>query len=245
MARAQRLFQGLQARERMRSFGGSPAAGEPYGYGGATAQGAVYVAVNPGQAVATLVLPRLAPQQAGWGAGRVLFRDAGFDAQVKGNKLTLGPGQMAAAGYGAYAARSYDLGVQQDVAIPTYIEPVPADFYEVEPGMIAARINPPIHGILRVMVRWHGPAEGSVPAPADKASAKQPAESEFTINALQSGRTIPIRADERALAWKGISWAVGEMDVNDLTPGLPVTVYFHCNEKDAGKLEGSAYRVEY
>ncbi len=250
MARAQGPFLGLQARglqtrEWMRSFGGSPGGGEPYGYAGATAQGAVYVAVNPRQAVATLTLPGLAPQRAAWSAGRVQFRDAGFQAQLNGDRLTLGPGQMAVVGYGAYARPFYNLGVQQDVAIPSHIEPVPVRFYEVEPGMIAAGIDPPIHGVLRVVVRRLGPEDGSGAAPADAASAGQQAGPEFTINATQSGRSIPIRVDEKALAWSGISWAMGEMDVNDLTPGLPVRVYFHCNQRGASKLEGSAYRVEY
>ncbi len=245
MARAQRLFRSLGAREGMFSFGGDPSTGKPYGYAGATARGSVAVAVNPSQTVATLALPLRACQRAAWGAGRVQFLDAGFQVRVMGNKLTLGPGQMAVVGYGAFSGRSYNLGVQQDVTIPTYIAPVPADFYEVEPGMIAVRLDPPIHGVLRVVVRRSGPEGNSGPAPAEEASTRQTAGPQFTIDAMQSGRPIPIRVDEDALAWKGVSWAVGEMDVNDLTPGLPLNVYIHCSLRDAGKLVGRAYRVEY
>jgi hypothetical protein len=38
------------------------------------------------------------------GLGRIQFRDAGFVPQLKGDQITLGPGQMAMVGYGGYAA---------------------------------------------------------------------------------------------------------------------------------------------
>jgi hypothetical protein len=43
----------------------------------------------------------------------------------------------------------------------------------------------------------------------------------------------------------GLSWAVAEIDVNDLTPGIPLCVLFRSDEKRAMNLEGSAYQVIY
>ena len=54
-------------------------------------------------------------------AGRVQFRDAGFDSKLSGEELMLGPEQMAVVGYGEYAQAKYDLGTQEDVAIPRAI----------------------------------------------------------------------------------------------------------------------------
>ncbi len=129
MARAQALFFELQGLGRIHTFGGIPGDIEPYGFGGVTTRGAVYVVMNPAQTVATITLPRLAPDQPPLGVGRVQFRDAGFTPKLSGNKITLGPGQMAMVGYGAYAAPAYDFGVQDDVVIPSTIDPLHAEFH--------------------------------------------------------------------------------------------------------------------
>ena len=90
MARAQTLFFELQGLGRIHTFGGIPGDIEPYGFGGVTTRGAVYVAVNPGQNVATITLPQLAPNQAALGAGKVQFRDAGFVPDLNGNQISAG-----------------------------------------------------------------------------------------------------------------------------------------------------------
>lgn len=245
MARAQKLFFELKALGRTHTFGGIPGDTQPYGFGGVTTRGAVYVAVNPAQTVATITLPRLAFNQPPMGVGRVQFRDAGFVPRLAGNKITLGPGQMAMVGYGAYAAPAYDFGVQTDVVIPRLIEPVQADFKTVAPATIEAKIHPPIRGVLRVIMRQLTP-DGQI----RRTWAGGPPDGEnmgkvFTIEATQHGRPIPVRIDYDKVIWSGLSWAVGEIDVFDLTPGIPVVVRFHSSEKAPVKLEGSAYQVVY
>jgi hypothetical protein len=229
----------------MHTFGGIPGNAEPYGFAGITTRGAVYVAVNPAQTVATVTLPLLVPDQPALGVGRVQFRDAGFVPVLSGDRLTLGPGQMAVVGYGAYAAKTYDLGVQQDVVIPRSIEPVAAEFHATAPSTIEASIQPPASGALRVIMRQRTP-EGAVFRTHGGAPPNgQSMDKIFTIEATQAGRAIPVAIDYDKVIWSGLSWALGEIKASDLAPGQPVVVRFHSAEKQPVKLEGTVYRVVY
>jgi len=96
-AKVQKIFAPLQAAGRTKTFGGIPGEIQPYGFGSLDSDGAVYTVVNPAQAVNEIELPLLSRVQAPLAAGRVIFRDAGFQPVLSGNKITLGPGQLAAA----------------------------------------------------------------------------------------------------------------------------------------------------
>jgi hypothetical protein len=245
MARAQALFFELQGLGRIHTFGGIPGDIVPYGFGGITTRGAVYVVMNPTQTVATVALPRLAPNQPALGVGKVQFRDAGFTPKLGGNKITLGPGQMAMVGFSAYAAPAYDFGIQEDVVIPRAIDPLTAEFHATSPGSIEASIQPPNKGVLRVIMRQRTP-DGYI----RRTWAGGPPNGEnmgkvFTIEATQERRSIPVKFDYDKIIWSGLSWAVGEIKSADLTPGKPVLVRFHSAEKDSGQLDGAAYQVVY
>jgi len=245
MARAQALFFELQSLGRVHSFGGIPGDIEPYGFAGVTTRGAVYVAVNPAQRVACITLPQLALNQVPLGPGRVQFRDAGFVPALAGNRLTLGPGQMALVGYGAYTSPNYDFGVQQDVVIPASIEPFPAEFHSAGKGSIETTIAPPAHGVLRVIVRQKSP-DGTV----RRTWAGGPPSGEnmgkvFAFAASQGDREVPVRIDYNKIIWSGLSWAVGEIEVESLAPGKALTIRFHSAEKDPIELDATTYLVKY
>jgi hypothetical protein len=245
MARAQSLFFELQGLGRIHAFGGIPGDIEPYGFAGTTTRGAVYVVMNPGQTIATLALPKLLPDQVALGAGRLQFRDAGFVPRLNGNQITLGPGQMAMVGYGAYAAPAYDFGIQEDVVIPSSIQPVPAEFRTTAPGTVEASIQPPAKGMLRVIMRQRTPDGNIYRTHAGAPPSGENMAKVFAIEATQEGRTVPVHVDYDKIIWSGLSWAVGEIKVADLAPGKPVLVRFHSTEKNAVKLEGMAYQVMY
>jgi len=177
--------------------------------------------------------------------GRIQFRDAGFTPRLGGNKITLGPGQMAMVGYGAYSAPSYDFGIQNDVVIPISIEAVPADFHTTAPSTIEASIHPPPKGVLRVIMRERTPDgyirrtwAGGPPNGTNMAKV-------FTIEVTQEGRAIPVQIDYDKIVWSRLSWAVGEIKISDLAPDKPVLVRFHSAEKDPVKLDGTAFQVVY
>jgi hypothetical protein len=236
MGRAQHMFFALQQEGRLHSFGAAAGSGEPYGFAGSTAHGLVYVVVNPGESVAQVALPSLGSAQSNDQGGRVQFEDAGFTPRLNGNIVTLGPGQMAMVGYGAYASSAYRLGVQEDVVIPHSVELVDANFRPTDAGALEASIEPPISGVVRVVVR---------PRAGDAAKESAGADTKLTVEATQSGRPIPVRLDEASKLGSGQGWAVGEIDVNDLTPGVPLVVEFHGSQSEMASLEADAYAVEY
>ena len=245
MAHAQALFLELQGIGRIRTFGGIPGDIEAYGFGGVTSRGAVYVAVNPCQSVITLTLPVLVAGQSSLSVGRIQFRDAGFTPYLVGNQLTVGPGQMVMVGFGDYASNQYDFGVQDDVVIPKSIAPFPVSFHSTGKGLIEASVVPPVHGVLRIVVRQRTP-EGTIrrtwagAPPYGENMAKV-----FALSAMQDERPVPVRLDYNKIVWSGMSWAVGEIDATSLAPGKPLIVRFHSAEKDSVTLEGKAYLVEY
>ena len=245
MARAQSLFFELQGLGRIHTFGGIPGDVEPYGFGGVTTRGAVYVVVNPSQTVASVKLPKLAPDQSPLGPGRVQFRDAGFQPQLNGTQVSLGPGQMAMVGFGAYASPNYDFGIQSDVVIPRSISPFPISFHDTAAGSIEASVVPPAHGVLRLIVQEMTPSGQLRRTWAGGPPSGQNMGKVFTFSASQNGRAIPVRVDYDKVIWSGLSWAVGEIDLNGLTPGVPLSLRFHSAEKDPIRLKGTAYLVEY
>jgi hypothetical protein len=245
MARVQSLFLELQGEGRIHTFGGIPGNIEPYGFAGITTRGAVYVVMNPGQTVATLTLPLLLANQQALENGRVQFRDAGFVPRLRGDLVTLGPGQLAMVGFGDYAAPAYDFGIQEDVIIPRSIEPVAAEFRSTAPGTIEAELQPPADGALRVIMRQRT-ADGKVfrtqgGSPPDGNNMGKV----FSIEVTQAGRTIPVTVNYDKIVWSGLSWAVGEIQSANLEPDKRVIVRFHSAEKAPVKLEGKAYHVVY
>ncbi len=245
MARVQSLYFELQGLGRIRTIGGIPGDVEPYGFGGVTTRGSVYVVVNPAQTVATIKLPKLAPNQPALGPGRIQFRDAGFQPLLNGPQVSLGPGQMAMIGFGAYASPSYDFGIQSDVVIPRSISPFPISFHNAEAGSIEASVVPPSHGMLRVVVQEMTPKGQLRRTWAGGPPSGENMGKVFAFSATQNGRAIPVRIDYDKVIWSGLSWAVGEIDVNGLSPGVPLLLRFHSAEKDPITLKGTASLVEY
>jgi hypothetical protein len=245
MARAQSLFFELQGLGRIHTFGGIPGDIEPYGFGGVTARGAVYVVVNPAQSVINMKLPRLVFNQRALGVGRVQFRDAGFVPKLTGNQITLGPGQMAMVGYGDYAGIRYDFGIQDDVVIPRTIEPAAVVFRSIEKGSIEATIQPPSHKTLRVVIREKTPEAFIRRTWAGGPPSGENMGKVFAISAEQEGHSIPVKIDYDKIIWSGMSWAVGEIDASSLAPSKPLTLRFHSAEKDPITLDGQLYLVQY
>lgn len=132
---------------------------------------------------------------------------------------------------------------------PRSIEPLDAVFYATAPGTIEASLDPPIEGVLRIVVR--AGASGGQPQSNGSAGARsaERASQPFTLEVTQSDRPIPFRLVSKSgrhnLASGGPSLLVADIDVNDLTPGLPVRVRVHSNLAHPPHLDGRAYQVVY
>jgi hypothetical protein len=244
-ARAQGLYGKLQAEGRTKSFGGIPGNVEPYGFGSFDMSGAVYTVVNPAQVVRELGLPKLSRVQERLGAGRIIFRDAGFVPVLGKNRITLGPGQMAAIGFGRYADDSFNFGVQEDVVIPREIVPIDAKLIEGGKNTIEAVIEPPTKGDLRILFQQRD-ENGSIMRswPGGPPKGKSIA-TVLKITVEQSGKALRIDIAHDKVIWSGLSWGAGEVRHKDFTTGSPITVRCSSEEKGFVKLEGHLYAVTY
>ena len=245
-ARVQSLYLRLQSMGRSKTFGGIPGEVQPYGFGSLDADGEVYAVVNPAQSVEEIEMPRLSQEQNAIKDGRVLFRDAGFQPALAGDRIKVGPGQMALIGFGKYARPEYDLGVQEDVVIPRSIAPVDAVFSPHEKNTIQATVPAPQQGSLRIVMQQRSNKDGSIMRswkggpPNGTNMAKV-----FTLSASQDGKPLPVEINYDRVIWSGLSWAVGEIAHASLRPGAPVTIKCSSAEEAPVQLEGHIYRVEY
>jgi hypothetical protein len=244
-ARVQRLYEKLQAEGRTKTFGGIPGNVEPYGFGSFDSNGAVYTVVNPAQSMQELELPQLSRVQESPGAGRIIFRDAGFAPVLRGNRITLGPGQTAAAGFGRYAGQAFDFGVQEDVVIPRSIAPVEANFQQTEKNVIEAVIQPPTGGDLRIVFQQRD-EKGNIMRswPGGPPNGKSVG-SVLKIVAEQNGKPLPIEMNYDKVIWSGLSWGAGEIRHADFIGARPLTIRCSSAEKNAVKLEARVYAVKY
>ena len=243
-ARVQRIYERLQAEGRTKTFGGIPGDVQPYGFGSLDTDGAVYTVVNPGQAVREIELPVLSRVQDPLAGGRVIFRDAGFVPLLKGNKITLGPAQMAAVGFGRYAGPQFDLGVQEDVRIPRTIIPINASFSEVGANAIETTIVPPVGGDLRIIFQQRGQDGGILRSwPGGPPNGKTVG-TVLKIVAEQGGKTVPIEINYDKQVWSGLSWGAGEIKHANFAAGTPIRIRCSSEEKSKVVLEGHVYVVD-
>jgi len=244
-ARVQRIYERLQSKGRTKTFGGIPGDVQPYGFGSLDADGSVYAVVNPAQAVKEIELPVLSKVQGPLGNGRVIFRDAGFVPLLKGNKITLGPAQMAAVGFGRYAAPEFDLGVQEDVLIPRTITPLQASFSDNGSNAIEATIAPPQKGDLRIIFQQRGQDGGIMRSwPGGPPNGKTVG-TVLKIVAEQGGKTLPIEINYDKQVWSGLSWGAGEIKHANFASGAPIRVRCSSEEKSKVVLAGQLYSVDY
>jgi hypothetical protein len=138
------------------------------------------------------------------------------------------------------------------------VEPLDAVFHIGASGTIEASLDPPIYGVLRIIVRSAVRAGASTarPQPGGSASAS-PSQNDLqpiTLEVTQSDRPIPFRLVDQSghhdLVGGRPSLLVADIDVNDLTPGVPVRVCIHSNlpassNSDPPDLEARAYQVVY
>jgi hypothetical protein len=244
-ARIQKIYAGLQAMGRTKTFGGIPGEVQPYGFGSLDSGGAVYTVMNPAQSVQEIEMPLLSQTQKPLQRGRVIFRDAEFLPILSGHTIKLGPGQMAAVGFGRYAAPEFDLGVQEDVRIPRTISPVDASFSNKGSNTIEATIEPPGKGDLRIIFQqrdkdgqimrsWPGgPPMGTTVGKVLK------------IIVEQDGKRLPVEIDYDKQIWSGLSWGAGEVRHSNFLADKQIRVQCSSEEKSKVVLEGQLYSVTY
>ena len=134
------------------------------------------------------------------------------------------------------------------------VEPLDALFQSGDSGAIEASLNPPIQGVLRIVVRARASAGQTQQSRSAGDPPPQSKRQPLTLEVTQWDRPIPFRLihqSRRHYLFGGRpSLLVAEIDVNDLTPGVPVRVCVHSNlpassESAPPDLEAHAYAVVY
>jgi hypothetical protein len=230
---------------RTKTFGGMPGEVKPYGFGSFDAQGAIFTVMNPGQAVEEIEMPSLSRVQPPLAGGRILFRDAGYEPVLSGAKIKLGPGQMAAAGFGRYADAKYDLGIQEDVRIPLSIRPLAASTQPAEGNSVTATTTPPENGDIRIILQQRGKDGRLMRSWPGGPPDGIPMDKVLTLQATQGGKSIPIEINYDKIIWSGLSWGVGEIRHNSLHAGEPVEIRCSSTEKNPVVLDCKLFVVQY
>jgi hypothetical protein len=244
-ARVQKIYSRLQAVGHTKSFGGIPGDVQTYGFGSFDSGGVIYTVVNPAQSVQEIELPLLSRMQEPLRGGRIIFRDAGFAPVLNGNKIKLGPGQMAAIGFGRYADGENDLGIQEDVRIPRSIAPMRASFETNDKNVIGATVAAPTSGDLRIIFQQRsagGAVTRSWPGGPPKGTSVGKV---LRITVEQNGKPLPIEVNYDKVIWSGLSWGAGEVRYDAFLPGQPVTIRCSSAEKEPMDLEARVYAVSY
>jgi hypothetical protein len=244
-AMIQSMYAPLQAAGHTKTFGGVPGDLQPYGFVSFDSHGAIYNVVNPAQSFQVIQLPNTSGAKAPSNDGRILFRDAGFVAALSDYTITLGPGQMATVGYGRYADRHFDLGIQDDVRIPISIAPLAARFESAGTNTIAATVRPPVKKDVRIVLEQRG-SNGKIRrswpgGPPDGKSVGKV----LVLRATQNKNELPIEIDYDRVIWSGLSWAAGEIRHTAFSGGEPITIRCSSAEKEPMSLEANVFAVEY
>jgi hypothetical protein len=244
-AKVQSIYAPLQAMGRTKTFGGMPGEVKPYGFGSFDAQGTVFTVVNPGQTVDEIEMPLLSRVQPPIAGGRILFRDAGFNPILTGDKIKLGPGQIAAVGFGRYADAKYDLGIQEDVRIPIAIRPAVAQFHIDGSNAVTTTTTPPESGDLRIILQQRGKDGRLMRSWPGGPPDGIPMGKVLALQATQGGKSIPIEINYDKLIWSGLSWAVGEIRHDAMHAGEPITIRCSSTEKNPVTLDCRLFVVQY
>jgi hypothetical protein len=239
-AKVQSLYYPLQAAGNTSLFGAYPGVGNPYGFLGHDAEGAVCTVLNPGATDADVRLPIPQERQA-----KVLFTDAGRAPVMTNGIIHMGPGQLAVVGSGAYAEHKWDLGTQADVLIPESCKPLPVLDVVRGPRSVSATVLAPNSGALRIMCSQSG-SDGRPwrvtggPPPSGIPLAKL-----LVLTADQNGKQLEMRRDYDRQIWSGLSWAVADIAREAMTPGRSVRVTYTISDpkNDSGIAEIRAFAV--
>ncbi|MEI9967306.1 MAG: hypothetical protein WDM87_01240 [Terracidiphilus sp.] len=134
------------------------------------------------------------------------------------------------------------------------IEPIDASFEIGASGTIEASIDPPIEGVLRIIVQARESAGQHQQRGSAGASSSQNDRQPPTLEVTQWDRPIPFRfvsqSGHHSLFGSRPALLVADIDVNDLTPGVPVHVRVHSNLPASSNsappdLEGHAFAIVY
>jgi hypothetical protein len=238
-AKTQSIYHELQKQDQIETLGEIPGKGKPYGFKSSGKKGELFTVVNPSQEVVTITLQtRISPS-------KILYADGGYKPSLIDNIITLGPEQLAVAGFGGYATGFYDLGTDETIHIPNKISLLNTSFMKAGKNIIKATINNIPAKNIRIIVQQFDTnglphrSWGGSPPDGKKMNAF------IKIIPVQNGKEIPMHIEYDKMIWSGLSWASGEINKKDIDTTKPLTIQCITTEKDELQLKAEIYEVEY
>jgi hypothetical protein len=239
-AKVQSLYYPFQERDQVTTFGDYPGTGRPYGFVARAAEGAVCTVVNPGPTAVDESLPLAADPKI-----RLLFTDSGFVPIAGNSSIHLGPGQMAVLGTGGYSEAKWDLGTQDDVAIPSSCDALEKRDLIHGPRSASATVNVPRGKALRIVCSQLGADGRPWRVSGGAPPSGTPMGRILVLKADQDGHELKMTRPYDLQIWSGLSWAVAEAPASELSPGRPVRISYEIRDPKAGSgsVELSAFAV--
>jgi len=239
-ARTQHLYMQLQKYGRHESFGNIPGQGKAYGFLASDKKGKLCTVVNPSQQFVDMELP----------AGKftkssVIYSDGGYRPALQGNRISLGPEQLAVVAFDKYADERYDLGIDETINIPLSCEPMQLEFTSSGKNTINGTCIPVAGKNIRIFFQQF--ADNQLPYRSKGGSPpKGKAMDElFIITATQRGKLIPIKISYDKIIWSGLSWAAGEIKAESLDAKEPMEIQCLSKETENLRLSAAVYAVSY
>jgi len=241
-AKVQSLFYDLQQFGRFSTFGNIPGTAKPYGFIAESSKGALVTLINPSQNIENIEMPLK-----NFHDTKLLFTDKGFNPEIMNFSITLGPEQIALVGLGAYSGNQYDLGIQEDVIIPSKIEPVQSELTLTGKGQATVLLRYNGNNDLRIIFN-----EKSQDGRSLRISGGSPPDGVFmskllSIKAFQNDEEIPLSINYDKQIWSGLSWAVAEIQNKNLIKDNPLTIKYSVIDpkKRDFNIECQVYEVKY
>jgi len=223
-SKVQAMFYSLQEYGRFETFGNLPGSATPYGFVAREREGRLVTVINPSQKVCEIDIP-----SENYPSARLLFTDQGFRPVLSGNKIVLGPEQMALVGFGKYNADKYDLGVEADVFIPLDVVEFPIQMVNVKPGQWRGTLMPPVDKKLRFVFRLTTPNGEPLRITGGELAERASMGTIIRIEVTQQNKPIPMVIHYDKKIWSGLSWAVAETEMPFSEKAKPLNVLFYAD----------------
>mgnify|MGYP006902063363 CR=1 FL=1 len=174
----------------------------------------------------------------------MLFYDEGLLPAIENDTVKLGAEQMALFGFGKYNDENYELGPGDFVRIPSFIDPLPAD-WKTSNQLTQTQVSVPQRKDIRVVIRQYGtdglPVRSSGGSPPNGIKMNKL----IQIEASQNGEEVPVILQYDKAIWSGLSWGVADIKNKDLHPDHSVKITALSAEKQPVTLKGELLTVDY
>ncbi len=241
-AKVQSMFFKIQAQGKISSFGNIPGTALPYCFMAKNSYGCLLTFMNPSQKIQKVAFPVTDFMDA-----KILFTDKGYKPKIENNSIFLGPEQMALVGLGMYSNTNFSLGIQEDVIIPSQINPISTEL-KID-GKDKASLEISYNGIndLRIVFTQKSPdgrpirVKGGAPPDGIFMSKL------LNIKAYQKGKEIPLSINYDKQIWSGLSWAVAEIQNKNILKRLPLKIEYFVTDSENRNLaiDCNVYEIKY